>query len=206
MRGEHFLMLAEREQLLAPVVLTQLRRILAQQRRPATGEAVARLLVDRSYLTGEQARRLIQLGNGAGSPLVPQMAIATPPVERSAPQGADQHQSDELLLAPVESKKETRPVAQAPTSIAARWAEPKSVPAAAAPPVIPTAKDLAELTNSLQQWMDTPGTLDWNAAPSPLFAPPRWQMTPAMLLLGAGGILVLIVLGMLVVLTGRSAG
>ena len=71
MRGEHFLLLAEREQLLPPAVLTQLRQILRAQKRPARGEAVARLLVDRGFLSVEQARRLVQEGSGGGSPLVP---------------------------------------------------------------------------------------------------------------------------------------
>lgn len=206
MRGEHFLLLAECEQLLAPVVLAQLRRILAQQHRPATGEAVARLLVDRSYLTAEQARRLIDAGSGAGSPLVPQVAAKTSPVEEAASRSQAPHQSDELLLAPDDAKTDTRPISQPTAKISNPPAKSQSLPPSGSSPLIPTKAELEELTDSLRQWMELPGTLDWNAPPSPLFAPPRWQATPAMLLLGAGGILVLVVLGMLAAISRWSAG
>jgi hypothetical protein len=201
MRGEHFLLLAERNQLLAPVVLAQLRRILAQQRRPATGEAVARLLVNRGYLTVEQARGLVALGSGTGSPLVPQMANKTSAEAATGP--AISHSSEELLLTAEQSAAEidSRTKYVVPPPIQQKSAAPGD-----SSPLIPTEAELANLTDSLRQWIELPGTLDWNAPPSPLFAPPRWYATPAMLLLASGGILVMFILGMLVLLARWSAG
>lgn len=200
MRGEHFVLLAEREQLLAPAVLAQLRAILARQSRPATGEAIARLLVERGYLSGEQARRLINAGTGAGSPLVPQLA-SQPSSFGQASRNAESQQTEELLLAPSDSKKDTRQVSQATTKIAAPPIQAKPNYSSASGPVVPTESQLVELTDSLRQLMELPGTLDWKVPPSPIFAPPRFQVTPAMVLIGLGGVLVLLILVILAALS-----
>jgi hypothetical protein len=200
MRGEHFLLLAEREQLLAPVVLVQLRGILAQQRRPATGEAVARLLVERGYLTVDQARHLINAGSGAGSPLVPQLVSKTSPLGQSASRTAEPHQSDELLLAPDPPNPTTRQVWQATTNTSAPPVQAKSN-ASPSSPLVPTDAALAELTDSLRQWMELPGPHSWSTTPSPIFAPPRFQVTPTMVLIGLGGVILLLILVILVALT-----
>lgn len=206
MRGEHFLLLAERDQLLAPVVLDQLRRILAQQRRPATGEAVARLLVDRNFLTTEQARRLIEAGTGPGSPLVPQSAVTAPTTGELPAPTRKAHLSEDLQFVPDENFPESRPLAGGTTQLAPATLSRTPVAPPIPSPMIPTHAALAELTDSLKQWMDLPGTLDWNVPPSPIFAPPRWQVTPTMVAIGIGGFAVLFVLVFLVALTRWSAG
>jgi hypothetical protein len=199
MRGEHFLLQAEREQLLAPVVLAQLRSILAQQNRPATGEAIARLLVDRGYLTVDQARQLINAGLGAGSPLVPQLASKTTSAGQVASRTTEPHQADELSL-DSDAPKNTRRAWQVTTNVVAPPVQSK--PSSSTSPVVPTEAALVELTDSLRQLMELPGPIPWNVAPSPIFASsPRLKVTPVMVMIGLGGVILLLVLVMVVALT-----
>ena len=113
MRGEHFLLLAEREQLLPPAVLTQLRQILRAQKRPARGEAVARLLVERGFITVDQARRLVEAGSGPGSPLVASsnpLAGRPSPLAPSRPSQTPLSNSGELILEPVSRPPDPPPM------------------------------------------------------------------------------------------------
>ena len=205
MQGERFLLLAEQEQLLAPVVLAQMRRILANQRRPATGEAVARLLVDRHYLTVEQARRIIAVGGGPVSPLAPRLDEARA-LSKVAPRPTPSGQSDDLLLAPEETAAaaERNTAVGNPSAVATQRPIPPTAPSHA--PLIPSEAELVELADSLRSWMEMPGTLDWTTPPSPIFEQRGWQISPTAIYVGLAGVLLLFTLIFFVSLIRYLAG
>ncbi|RMF43596.1 MAG: serine/threonine protein kinase, partial [Planctomycetota bacterium] len=98
-KATQFIDLLERKQLLAPEIVEELRRQVAEAKTRLTPELLAKLLVDNGHLTKFQATKLIAEAKELSDAL-PEEAVAPQPAAPSTGSTGTPGDADELGFAP----------------------------------------------------------------------------------------------------------